>query len=270
MAGLLVSKRIVQSRRPGVILLGFFVSLVAVAAPGCGRPGPREESSQRLFDASSSDGSCGLDLTGERADNVFFLLGLRNLQGVVEGSDVVEGFYCNEQTVAKLFHRRLEALAVEQGIAADVRQQTVQDCLTSYHSKILRDRLNSCYRYELTIPKSSPPSVKAPRSGATTLNLELFYRSGVGGLAPDGGLSDAVFARRRALAYLAGTWARFGQAPDFVFHANQESAEFVAALLSNLGCRDVRVEHTVGLIPGATLVHFEPTPEVAEWLRRTW
>lgn len=267
---MLVSKGIMQRRRHGVILASLLVSVVAVAGLSCGRPVPREKSAEHLPDTSSGDGSCSLDLSGERADDVFFLIGLRNLQGVVEGSDVVEGFYCNEQGVAKLFHRRLEALAAQQGITADVRQETVQECLTSYHSAILRARLNSCYQYELAIPKSAPASVKVPRSGATTLNPGLFYRNGVGVPAPDGSLSDDVFARRRALAYLAGTWARFGQPPDFVFTANQERAEFVAGLLSNLGCRRVRVEHTVGMIPGGTFVHFDPTPEVAEWLRRTW
>lgn len=52
-------------------------------------------------------------------------------------------------------------------------------------------------------------------------------------------------------------------APDLV-------AETVANLLSDLGCRNVRVEHTVGLIPGGTFIHFEPTKEVEQWLHKTW
>jgi hypothetical protein len=254
---------------PWLLVYGLVIALGAAA---CRQSGLEEQAqSVRSSENASSDGSCKLDLVGDRADNVFFLLGLRNFQGLVEGSDVVERFYCNEQTVAKLFRGRLEALAVEQGITADVRQQVVQECLTSYHSRILADRLNSCYRYQLTIPSTAPTSVPTLRSSAASLNQGLFYRSGVDRGAPEGGLSDTVFARRRALAYLAGAWARFGHAPDFVFSAYySDKAEFVAGLLNNLGCRNVRVEHTMGLIPGGTFVHFEPTSEVREWLGKAW
>jgi hypothetical protein len=30
------------------------------------------------------------------------------------------------------------------------------------------------------------------------------------------------------------------------------------------------VESTVGLTPQGNAVHFEPTPEVTEWLQKTW
>jgi hypothetical protein len=102
------------------------------------------------------------------------------------------------------------------------------------------------------------------------LNTALLYRGGAVGKDPNGGMSDNVFFRRRALAYVAGVWARFRHDPDFGFSGDSESAEFVATLLNDLGCRNVRVEHTVGLIPGGWFVHFEPTGEVTEWLSKAW
>lgn len=219
----------------------------------------------------SSDGLCDFDLTGDRADNVFFILGLRDTLGAREGDDQVEGFFCNETGVAELFRRRLSLLAAEQGIPDDTREQTTQECLKSFHSRVLAERLNSCYRYELRLPPHGPPSATAPRVGPVALNHELFYRGGGGGLASDGGLSETYFDRRRALAYLAGAWARHGDGRDFVFSSfSAVRAEFVASLLNNLGCRDIRIEHTVGAIPGATYVHFGPTDQVQMWLRKAW
>ena len=251
---------------------GLLLTLLVSTGAGCRQSGATDQRAPSVASSpSSSDGSCDFDLRDERADNVFFVLGLLNVRGVVEGSDRVESFYCNEQTVAQLFHRRLTALAKEQNLPADVREETVQQCLTFYYSKVLADRLNSCYKYELTIPRSAPASSGSiRRTGATSFNLGLFYRGRTSSLVPERGLSDGMFFRRRALAYVAGTWARFGRGPDSVLTNYPEKAEFVAGLLSGLGCSNVRVEHTVGLIPGGWLVHFEPTNEVTEWLRKAW
>lgn len=260
-----------HSARVGALIRCLALTLLVFAAAGCRESGATDQRPPSLASSpSSSDGSCDFDLRDERADNVFFVLGLLNVRGVVEGSDRLESFYCNERTVAQLFHRRLTALAKEQSVPADVREEIVQKCLTFYYSKVLADRLNSCYKYELTIPRSAPASSGIRRTGATSLNPGLFYRGGTSSPVPERGLSDEVFFRRRAFAYVAGAWARFGQGGDFVFTNNPEKAEFVAGLLSGLGCRKVRVEHTVGLIPGGWFVHFEPTSEVTEWLRKAW
>jgi hypothetical protein len=76
--------------------------------------------------------------------------------------------------------------------------------------------------------------------------------------------------RRRALAYLAGAWARFRHGPDFMFANAREKATLVAQLLTDLGCRRVRLESTFGLIPQGNAVHFQPTNEVKQWLEKAW
>jgi hypothetical protein len=84
------------------------------------------------------------------------------------------------------------------------------------------------------------------------------------------GLPDSIFYRRRALAYLAGVWLRYGRGPDFVFANARDKAQLVADLLHDLGCHGIRIESTVGLVPQGNTVHFTPTDEVATWLKRQW
>lgn len=55
-----------------------------------------------------------------------------------------------------------------------------------------------------------------------------------------------------------------------MFANGKEKADLIAQLLVALGCHAVRVESTFGLIPQANIVHFIPTDEVNEWLRKSW
>jgi hypothetical protein len=230
--------------------------------------------------APSSSGSCDFDLTGDKADTVFFVLGLLdeyNGRGIVEDGDRIEHFYCNESNMVGLFRRYLGKLAQEQGLDPAVREETVQQCLVFYYSKPVTDRLNSCYRYRMTDQAlARAPTGTYKRTASVSLSSELFMRGtgvvvmGGTGVVTERGLSDEAFFRRRALAYISGVWSRFGRGADFVFANAHDKATLVAGLLLNLGCRDIRIESTVGLIPQANIVHFQPTEEVTEWLRKAW
>lgn len=90
------------------------------------------------------------------------------------------------------------------------------------------------------------------------------------GVSIGNGLPDEVFRRRRALAYLAGAWVRYGRGSDFVLANAQDKAKLIAQLLTNLGCREVRLESTFGFIPQTNAVHFQPTEEVTQWLQKVW
>jgi hypothetical protein len=99
----------------------------------------------------------------------------------------------------------------------------------------------------------------------------LFVRDSVGvSVITEKGLSDQAFFRRRALAYLAGAWARYGRGNDFVFANAHDKATLVEGLLSDLGCSRISLESTYGTAPQANIVRFQPTDEVTEWLRKTW
>ena len=204
---------------------------------------------------------CDFDLSGDKADHVFFLLGMRNeLTGVVfqDGSDLLEDFFCNERDVARTYQRVAATMQREQGLEADLRDETIQSCRTRYYSRSLARRVRSCFKPEdLGYGKS--------------LNVALFRREG-GGPAwlTERGLTDDSFYRRRALAYLSGAWTRFHHAKDFEFYGGRGKAELVARLLDNLGCSRITIESTVGVAPGMTRVHFEPTDEVSAWLRKEW
>jgi hypothetical protein len=198
--------------------------------------------------------SCTLDLTGTKADRAFFVFGMLFESGarrVAAPRPTVEFFFCNETEKVPLFTRVVTAMAREQGLPADLREETKQGCLKWLESPTLAARLDACFRSE------------------PGLGLALFTRPG----APAGnGRSVAPhdLLRRRALAYVAGVWARSEHDGVITLTAGRHKAELVAALLEALGCRKVGLESTVGYIPGATRVFFEPTPEVAEWLRKTW
>jgi hypothetical protein len=48
----------------------------------------------------------------------------------------------------------------------------------------------------------------------------------------------------------------------------QQKAALIAALMNDLGCANVHVESTQGLIPQTNTIQFQPTPEVRAWLER--
>jgi hypothetical protein len=214
--------------------LALLVGLTLLAAPA---------SAQRPF-----------DLTATKADRVFFVLGmLMEYAGgrAVRGPDQIELFYCSEKAVVPLFTRVLTALAKEQGLSDDVREEAKQGCLTTVQSPTVAPGLGLFY----------------PR-GANSIDLSWFTRSGAPianrAIAPDD------LERRRALAYVAGAWARHRRDRTMLLTAGSGKADRLAALLKALGCRDVRIESSLGASPGSNTVHFEPTAEVSTWLAKTW
>jgi hypothetical protein len=199
--------------------------------------------------------ACPFDLAGPKADRVFFALGMLFESPAPRGfggANHVELFFCSEKDKVPLFTRVVTGLAREQGLPADLRVETKQGCLTILHSPPLAARLNACYT-----------------RGASSLPLTLFVRPGaqvVGDQPPAG----KDLERRRALAYVAGVWARAGRDRAIVLTAGTAKADLVATLLKALGCANVRVERAVGYTPGSNTVRFEPTAEVSEWLGKTW
>jgi hypothetical protein len=226
-----------------------------------------------LTPAPSSNGSCNLDLVGDKGDTVFVVLGLLDEylgRGFLEDDDRVERFYCDEHDKAALFRRLIVRLAQEQGLDPTIRDETIQGCLIAYHSKAIADRLNSCYSYQMTSGTIAPGADGTYRRTATaSLGDSLFLRSGLGA-GRGNGLADEAFHRRRALAYLAGAWNRYGRGADFGFANSHDKAALIAELLSHLGCQGVRLETITGGAPNANIVHFEPTAEVKTWLEKTW
>ena len=256
--------------------LSGLVAWLIVAGISCRQPTSRERmlGARALKPPPSSDGSCIFDLTGNKADTVFFVLGMLNEyngRSLMEESDLVEGFYCNEAGKSQLFRRYIGKLAQEQSLNPAVREETIQKCLVSYYSQPIADRLNSCYRYAMTdqVLAQARDGTYRRTANPSLLGAELFARGG-GGVVSRAGLFDEAFFRRRALAYLAGAWARYGHGNDFVFANARDKATLVSGLLMNLGCQNIRIESTVGTIPQANYVHFEPTGEVMEWLRKEW
>jgi hypothetical protein len=139
-----------------------------------------------------------------------------------------------------------------------------------YHSKVIADRLNSCYRYQASnggFVQGADGTYR--RTASASLELRLFMRSSGHGSVDARGWPDEVFHRRRALAYLSGAWSRNGRRGDFVFANAKDKANLVAQLLVALGCHDVRLESVFGYIPQTNIVHFTPTDEVNAWLRRS-
>ena len=202
------------------------------------------------------DGSaCQFDLSGSKADRVFFVLGMLFESPAprgMAGPSHVESFFCSEKDKAPVFTRAVTGLAREQGLPADLRVETKQGCLTLLQSPAIAPRLNACYL-----------------RGARSLPLTLFTRP-----ATQIGERQAVAAkdldRRRALAYVAGVWARHRSDRSIVLTAGTAKADLVATLLKALGCANVRVESSVGSTPGSNTVRFEPTAEVSEWLGKSW
>jgi len=195
-----------------------------------------------------------LDLTGPKADRVFFVLGmLMEYAGgrAVRGPDQVELFYCSERDAVPRFTRILTMLAKEQGLPADVREETKQSCLTTVHSAAVADALGAFY----------------PR-GTGSIDLGWFVRSGAH--AASRSIAAGDLDRRRALAYVAGAWARHRHERTMVLVAGSGKADRLATLLKALGCANVRIQSSLAASPGSNTVFFEPTADVSNWLNKSW
>jgi hypothetical protein len=215
--------------------------------------------------APSSDGACRFDLTPQKARTVFYVLGyLYEYVGrtIIEDGELIEELYCDEQGQVGAFRAILTRLAAEQGIDPAIREETRQECLVSFHSREVADRLNSCYRYQLSGESlGQGPDGSYRRLGQGTLALTLFVRHGAGD-------QRGAVDRDRALPYLAGAWARHGRGGAFVFANSHEKATRIAQLLTMLGCRDVKLESNFGFIPQTNTLRFTPTGEVTEQVVR--
>ena len=100
---------------------------------------------------------------------------------VVEDEDRVEGFCCSEAKTARLFRRTLDGLAKEQALDATIREETIQDCLPVSRSKVIADRLNSCYRYQASngrLVQGADGTYR--RTASASLEMRLFMRDGHG------------------------------------------------------------------------------------------
>ena len=160
-------------------------------------------------------------------------------------------------------------LATEQQLQPPALEHTADH--TYFRSRALAERLNSCYVYNMTNGDLyDGPSRVMLRATTGTLPIALFKRSGEVRTDPAGGISDNVLYRRRALAYVSGAWRRYQRGGDLVFANSQKKAALIADLLHHLGARDVTVESTVGFIPQTNIVHFTPSPLIAEWFGQTW
>jgi hypothetical protein len=221
----------------------------------------------------SSDGACRFDMSGDKADSVFFVLGFVDEylgRRFVEDDDRVERFYPNEMDKAAVFERQLAKLASEQGLEPAVRSPEGQQGHIAFRSKPIADRLNSCYKYQASGGEVGPgPDGTYRRLASASLGRSLFMRAGHGS-SRGNGLPDEVFHRRRALAYLAGAWCRYGRGNEFIFANSSDKAELIAQLLDDVGCRDVRREYNFGYIPRTNWVRFQPTDELKAWLDRSW
>jgi hypothetical protein len=190
---------------------------------------------------------------GDKADPVFFVLGfLADSLGrhLVEGSDRVETLGRNEEAKAAILRRALRAIARGQHFDAKIVEEQ-DDVNLQFRSAQIAALIDSCYSYR----QGSDGWVQDPngtmrRMTDAVLSSSLFVR---------GGRYDAGLG----LPFISGAYARFGENGAFRFPGRPVKAQIIAELLANLHCRDVRIESTVGLIPGATYVRFEPTPEVS-------
>jgi hypothetical protein len=223
--------------------------------------------SAAMTPAGQGDGTpCALDVAGEKGDRVFFALGMlleHGGRGFVEGSDALEVFFCDEKDALIRFRRVAAALAQDQHVSADLREDKEQGCVVSLRSAPLAAGLNSCYG------RGSRSSKVGESVTYPGLDPGLFLRRGTV-LGPDGAIAPQDLVRRRALAYVAGAWTRFRRDGAIVLTAGKAKGDLLAALLQALGCANVRVESSVGLIPGATTVRFDPTAELSVWLRKAW
>jgi hypothetical protein len=253
---------------PPLVLL-----LALIGSAACGQPrqpaGIPELGARLQTKPPSSDGSCRFDLADDHEVTVFYLLGsLHEYLGrkIVEESDLIEAM---PEEFAVSFRRQLARLIVEQKFDTTIREEHSARGAVEFRSKPVAERLNSCYRYQMTNEAAIDGPNGYVRLTDATLDIRLFM-TGRGGAIRGEGLPDEIFRRRRALAYVAGAWSQYRRGENFVFANAKEKATLIAQLLTDLGCHRVSLETTFGYIPATNTVRFAPTNEVREWLAKTF
>jgi hypothetical protein len=203
----------------------------------------------------------GLDIRDGRGVTTFFILGFLDEylgRNIVEGDDLIERFYCDEGAKAIVFRRQLERLAREQGLAANIHQETFQGCLTMVRSSVLAGAVNALYRKRQTysIDERSMTDTAGRRRRLTTVWVD-----------------DRLFLgveRELKFAYVAGAYARHGAGDSMRFANARHKVAVIVTLLKELGCSNVHAVSTQGRIPETNTIYFQPSAEMKKWLDRTW
>ncbi len=194
---------------------------------------------------------------GKRSLSAFFVLGFLDEylgRHLVEGSDRLDRFSCDDTTTAEMFEAALRKLAADQRLEPRLERKTVgagEQCRVVFHSPTLAAGINSLYTYELT-------------SGHQSLGEDGRYHRTAALRVTDGMIRP--YGREAKLAFLAGAFARRSQEGEFFLVNANHKAEIIGRFLTELGASDVWLRSTAGLIPRVTLVSFVPTPEITEWL----
>jgi hypothetical protein len=233
---------------------GTFLVLVAVVLLGVsGRPVVAN-------DDSPSFPRTEMDWSGTKTETLFFLLGMLDAyppRRYVEGTDLVESFYCNEQLEAFVFLAYLDRLAREQGIEQRAHARLV-GCHLRIESEPLRQLINS---FHLCQQLSG-----SGRAGGTsriyyslTLLPEVFDGRGQGA----------------KLAFLAGAYFRYGRDGEYWQLPSGRDPERIARMLRDVGATDIRVEtklddlakHGIRFTPSTSLKRaFDQMPGEAGFL----
>jgi hypothetical protein len=203
----------------------------------------------------------GLDIRDGRGVTVFFILGFLDEylgRNIVQGDDLVERFYCDEAAKVVVFRRQLERLAREQGLDTNIRQETLQRCLTMVRSSVLADALNALYRKRqaYSIKERSMTDTAGRRRGLTTVWVD-----------------DQLFLgaeRELKFAYVAGAYARYGAGDSLRLANSQHKVAVLVALLKELGCSNIRTDSIQGRIPQTMTIYFQPSEEMRSWFDRGW
>jgi hypothetical protein len=240
-----------RERSVGVVSLMFLVFIVAMtlASSSC-RGNDADTTTQAaaptFVRAPSSVPPSTFDLTGDKAEAVFWVLGfLEEYLGrvVIEERDHVERLYCNEKHMAARLRTMLQRVQREQQLPNDLREAVVQECLLVFHSPTLARELNRMYA-------SREPSGSFDGSGGPAREYVTLKAT------------PALFARvglEARLAYLAGAYYRHGVDDNTMRFANAaHKADLIADLLREAGATAVTRETIRGL-PNANIVRFVPS-----------
>ncbi len=196
---------------------------------------------------------------GRESLSAFFVLGFLDEylgRRIVENSDLVEWFFCSEAAVADTFEAALLRLAADQHLEPRLERtirQAGEACRIQFRSPTLSKGINSLYAYRFG-------------SGIQSQGEDGRYHRTAALRVTDGMIRP--YGREAQLAFLAGAFARRSRDGEFFLINAEHKAELIGRLLTGLGCSDVWVRSTEGLIPRTTLVSFVPTAEVTEWLER--
>lgn len=193
----------------------------------------------------------------------FVLLGMLDEYGgrrIIEGTDVVEGFYASESDVVTHFTFFLDQLIKESGLKASYVVKTIDSGAAYIQSAYLAEMVQSWYTYEFGESTFRDLDGRVYRTTYSEIDMSYFPQTNSPKFFPD--IVDSRFS------YLYGLNIRYGHNGGFRFANAYSKVKVAIQLLEDLECDWIQWHWSLKGAPTIHSLTFGPSPSLKRLLGR--